>query len=174
MTMRIEVLSYFSSTKSIRTFLACSSKAVNPKSSSINRSVFLILFRSLMLLVEREEPLFFRIQIFDSIAGQRYARSIRQKHLVLQLLDTIHTISIIKRHSPWAGQTFKGFVLDEGKSLSAPSARSDRRIEFYGDSMTQGAQVDVPGTGPDLNESIYDNNYNSYAMMVCQFCKRHT
>jgi hypothetical protein len=88
--------------------------------------------------------------------------------LAVGLKDTIHTISIIKRQAPWSSQQFKGFVLDSGKSLTTPPPRRNRKIEFYGDSMTQGAQVDVPGTGPDLNDLFYDNNYNSYATMTAR------
>ena len=79
------------------------------------------------------------------------------------LKDTIHTVAVFKRESPWQGHNFNGFVLDDGKTLVAPPDRKIRRIEFYGDSQTQGAQVEVPNFGADLGPMIYDNAYYSFA-----------
>ncbi len=88
--------------------------------------------------------------------------------LATGLKDTIHTIRLIKRNSPWSKVVFNGFELDTDKKLVPTAKRSARKIEFYGDSMTQGAQVDVVGNGPDVGPIIYDNNYNSYASMVAR------
>jgi len=84
------------------------------------------------------------------------------------LADAIHTVKIFKRDSPWQTQNFKGFILDEGKTLVTPPDRKIRKIEFYGDSQTQGAQVDVPGFNTDLGPGIYDNSYNSYAAITAR------
>lgn len=84
------------------------------------------------------------------------------------LTDGEHSATIFKRDSPWTPQNFYGFILDDGKTLLAPPERKIRKIEFYGDSQTQGAQVDVPGLGADLNQTIYDNNYYSYAAITAR------
>lgn len=84
------------------------------------------------------------------------------------LADGTHTAIIFKRDSPWTQQSFYGFILDDGKSLVTPPERKIKRIEFYGDSQTQGAQVEVPGLGNDINQTIYDNNYYSYAAITAR------
>jgi len=84
------------------------------------------------------------------------------------LAEGTHTAIIYKRDSPWTPQCFYGFILDDGKSIVTPPERKIRRIEFYGDSQTQGAQVEVPGLGNDINQTIYDNNYYSYAAITAR------
>jgi hypothetical protein len=84
------------------------------------------------------------------------------------LADTVHNVVLFKRDSPWNPQNFNGFILDNGKKLVAPPLRKIRKIEFYGDSQTQGAQVEVPGLGPDLGPLSYDNNYFSYAAITAR------
>jgi len=79
------------------------------------------------------------------------------------LKDTIHTVTLFKRESPWQSQNFNGFVLDDGKMLVNPPVRKIRKIEFYGDSQTQGAQAEVSNYGNDMGSAIYDNAFNSYA-----------
>ena len=84
------------------------------------------------------------------------------------LADSTHTATIFKRDQPWQPQTFYGFVLDNSKTLVTPPDRKIRKIEFYGDSQTQGAQVEVPGLSADLGPYIYDNNYYSYASVTAR------
>ena len=85
------------------------------------------------------------------------------------LTDTIHTVTIFKRDSPWSYESFNGFILDNGKALVSPPDRKIRRIEFYGDSQTQGAKVEVTGLGADATTSgPFDNNYNSYASITAR------
>lgn len=84
------------------------------------------------------------------------------------LVDGTHSAIIFKRDSPWTPQNFYGFILDDGKSLVTPPERRIRKIEFYGDSQTQGAQVEVLGLGVDINQTIYDNNYYSYAAITAR------
>lgn len=89
--------------------------------------------------------------------------------LAAELGNTVHTLQIIKRESPWDNQIFKGFILDAGSELASPSPRKKRKIEFYGDSITQGVQSDVAENGVDNYENfIDDNNYNSYAAITAR------
>ena len=86
------------------------------------------------------------------------------------LTDGNHTATIFKRNNPEQPQTFYGFLLDDGKTLLPPPDRKTRKIEFYGDSQTLGAQVEVPGLGPDIS-SGYDNNYYSYDAITARALK---
>lgn len=83
--------------------------------------------------------------------------------LATGLADGTHTASFFKRDAPWSPLTFYGLLLDDGKSLTTPPELKIRKMEFYGDSQTQGAQVEVPGLGGDLSVGNYDNNYYSFA-----------
>jgi lysophospholipase L1-like esterase len=84
------------------------------------------------------------------------------------LNNKAHTVKIIKRDSPWNNQVFKGLILDAGGELLSPAAAPVRKIEFYGDSITQGCQSDVPPDSADNGNFLYDNNYNSYAAITAR------
>jgi lysophospholipase L1-like esterase len=81
-----------------------------------------------------------------------------------------HTVTLFKRDSPWNPQNFNGFIIEDGNKLLAPPARKKRKIEFYGDSKTQGAQVDIKGNGGDMQDSmIFDNNAHSYTAYTAKY-----
>jgi Carbohydrate esterase 2 N-terminal/GDSL-like Lipase/Acylhydrolase family len=83
--------------------------------------------------------------------------------LARNLKSGIHTVVLFKRDSPRNPQDFNGFITEDGKKLVAPPKRKTFKIEFYGDSKTQGAQVDIKGNGGDMQDSmIFDNNAHSY------------
>jgi lysophospholipase L1-like esterase len=84
------------------------------------------------------------------------------------LNNKAHTVKIIKRDSPWNNQVFKGLILDAGGELLPPVAAPVRKIEFYGDSITQGCQSDVAPDSADNGNFLYDNNYNSYAAITAR------
>src|SRR3989339_1599076 len=74
-----------------------------------------------------------------------------------------HTVLITKRTGiNYAGGkcTFKGFILDTGKTLLAPPARPNRRIEFIGDSYTCGYGNEGTISTPETND--IDNNYLAF------------
>jgi len=80
--------------------------------------------------------------------------------LATGLSNTTHTAVIIKRTEFWGLVTFKGFILDTGKTLLAPPARPTRRIEFYGDSnVSAHDSEDIY----DLGSSKYNNAWYGYA-----------
>jgi hypothetical protein len=59
------------------------------------------------------------------------------------LRDTVHSVTVRKRTEAFVGRAvFEGFVLDRGKTLAAPAARPDRRIEVIGNSITCGYGVE--------------------------------
>ncbi|MDD5350580.1 MAG: SGNH/GDSL hydrolase family protein [Chthoniobacteraceae bacterium] len=58
------------------------------------------------------------------------------------LPDTVHTIELVRLGNAWnAPSRFQGFLLDAGKKLAEPPPRPARRIEFYGDSITEGSYM---------------------------------
>jgi len=82
------------------------------------------------------------------------------------LADTAHKLLLFKRTEYYDGTIkFKGFELDDGKGLLPPPARPQRRIEFYGDSITAGLALDAPA---DERQNIYGNNYLAYGALTAR------
>ena len=77
------------------------------------------------------------------------------------LSNAIHKIEIFKRTSYIHDNTaFEGFITDTGKGLVAPPPAPSVKIQFYGDSITDGYDVD----GLSNSEvATYWNNYLTYA-----------
>lgn len=66
--------------------------------------------------------------------------------------SSTYTVRVVRLGSYYkSGTAFQGFVLDTGGSLVAPPARKTRRIEFWGDSITEGTYQD---SGPAENPWI--------------------
>ena len=86
--------------------------------------------------------------------------------LASALNDTTHTVSIMNvieafhRHPE-----FKGFLLDEGKSLVAPPALPQRKIEFIGNSITCGYGVESVDAADPFTEET-ENHYYTYAAIT--------
>ena len=79
-----------------------------------------------------------------------------------------HTIEIFRRTEWDRGQTdFYGFKINTNAKLLAKSPSKKRKIEFYGDSITAGFAVEDT-SGKDLYDSIYTNNYASYAAITAR------
>jgi len=118
---------------------------------------------SIKLIMNSWSTTYFNISI-DNINSILTATTGNNTYILASgLKDTIHTVTLFKRESPWQSHNFNGFILDDGKSLVSPPVRRIRKIEFYGDSQTQGAQAEVPNYGNDIGPAIYDNAFNSYA-----------
>ncbi|MET0357732.1 MAG: SGNH/GDSL hydrolase family protein [Cellvibrio sp.] len=73
-----------------------------------------------------------------------------------------HTFLLTKRTEGEEGATtIKGFVLADGEKLLDPPARLQRKIEFFGDSITSGMGNESPDEGPD--DLLKDkNNFMAY------------
>jgi hypothetical protein len=79
-----------------------------------------------------------------------------------------HTLTLFKRTEGEEGETkFKGLVLDQDQVLSQPPARSTRRIEFFGDSITSGMGNEAPEDGED-DDLADKNHYLSYAAITAR------
>jgi hypothetical protein len=79
-----------------------------------------------------------------------------------------HRFLITKRTEGEEGDTaFKGLALADGAKLLPPPPRPQRRIEFFGDSITSGMGNESPDDGPDhlLKDK---NNFMSYASITAR------
>lgn len=82
------------------------------------------------------------------------------------LTDSVHRIMLFKRTETPEGQAaFTGFELDDGKGLLPPPERPQRRIEFYGDSITSGFSVDCTCNNAAAE---YKNNYYAYSAVTAR------
>jgi hypothetical protein len=80
------------------------------------------------------------------------------------LSDTTHKIELYKRTEGTNGPVaFLGFIIDNGKTLTAPPARPIRKIEFYGDSITAGLALDAPD---DNQAAVNTNSYLTYSSVT--------
>lgn len=89
--------------------------------------------------------------------------------LANNLKDGHHSVELFKRTEYDRGQTkFYGFMLGKGATLLSPDPVRKRKIEFYGNSITCGYAVDDT-TGADRPDSIFTNNYKSYANITARY-----
>jgi hypothetical protein len=82
------------------------------------------------------------------------------------LTDTTHKL-LLHRRSEWydGTDTFLGLELDDGKGLLTPPAKPEKKIEFYGDSITVGMGLDDPGSA---TENDTTNNYMAYGAQTAR------
>jgi len=117
---------------------------------------------------ERGENYFNIIIDEDSLRYIKLDTALRYYILAEGLPEGEHTIQLIKRTEWENGKTwFYGFELTSAKLLE-PNPRSDRIIEFFGNSITAGYAIEDL-TGGDSPDSIYTNNYNTYAAITARY-----
>lgn len=104
----------------------------------------------------------------DSLYVLRPDTSKKFYFLAEGLTEGKHTLEIFKRTEWDRGKTsFYGFrIQGNAKILPGPSPRK-RKIEFYGNSITAGYAVE-DFSGKDSPDSIYTNNYLSYAAITAR------
>jgi len=79
-----------------------------------------------------------------------------------------HNIKIYKRTEWNRGTTlFYGVKLDKGGQLLEAAGRKQRKMEFYGNSITAGYGIE-DFSGSDRSDSIYTNNYLTYAALTAR------
>jgi hypothetical protein len=120
--------------------------------------------------------------MFDDEKGENYYNIIIDNNLSSVLkLDTVkrfyelasnlekgkHSVEIFKR-TEWGNglSNFYGFKINNGKVLPKSNIKK-RKMEFYGNSVSAGYAVDDL-SGRDLHDSIYTNNYKSYAALTAR------
>jgi len=84
------------------------------------------------------------------------------------LTDDIHTLLIFRRTEASTGPTiFYGLYLKSGAALLEPPAKPERRIEFYGNSITCGMGIEAADGDPDDNMAE-ENNFLTYAAITAR------
>jgi len=79
-----------------------------------------------------------------------------------------HRVLLTKRTEGEEGATvFRGMELDDKAGLTPPPPRRNRRIEFFGDSITSGMGNEAPDDGED-HHGKDKNNYRSYAAIAAR------
>lgn len=93
----------------------------------------------------------------------------RKTYLIADnLTDGEHLLTLTKRTEGEEGATtFYGILLAEDGELTAPPPRPERRIEFFGDSITSGMGNEAPEDGPDDNKAE-KNNFLAYGAMTAR------
>ncbi|WP_343729273.1 SGNH/GDSL hydrolase family protein [Duganella sp.] len=111
---------------------------------------------------------FFNVFIDDEPVVIEAAQGSKTYAVASGLQPGAHRLLITKRTEGEEGSTvFKGLELADGGQLLAPPPRKQRRIEFFGDSITSGMGNESPDDGPDhlLKDK---NNYMSYASITAR------
>ncbi len=111
---------------------------------------------------------FFNVFIDDKPVVIEAAQGSKTYAVASGLQPGAHRLLITKRTEGEEGSTlFKGLELADGGQLLAPPPRKQRRIEFFGDSITSGMGNESPDDGPDhlLKDK---NNYMSYASITAR------
>lgn len=82
------------------------------------------------------------------------------------LKDTMHSLMIFRRTEASTGSTkFLGIQINDGKTLLSPPAPKDRKILFYGNSITCGMGNEAPDGGADDRMS-QENNFLAYGAIT--------
>lgn len=84
------------------------------------------------------------------------------------LTDTIHSLLIFRRTEASTGSTkFLGIQINDGKTVFEPSPRPNRKILFYGNSITCGMGNEAPDASGDDN-MLHENNFLSYGAITAR------
>jgi len=110
---------------------------------------------------------YFNVIIDDNSIFVLRPDSIKKTYpLASNLKEGKHSLQLFKRTEWTKGKTsFYGFQFDDAKILNIPP--KNKMIEFYGNSITCGYGVE-DYSGKDSPDSIFTNNYNSYAAMTAR------
>jgi len=105
----------------------------------------------------------------DSLFILRPSTTKKYYELASELPKGKHTIEIFKRTEWNRGKTsFYGFQIKGNPKLVSKQTPSQRKIEFYGNSITAGYAVE-DFSGKDSPDSTYTNNYLSYAAITARY-----
>lgn len=121
-----------------------------------------------LLKDERGENYYNVIIDGDSISLLHPDTSTTYYTLATGLPEGKHTVELFKRTEYDRGKTqFYGFQLGAGTELLPASPPKNRRIEFYGNSISAGYAID-DYSGNDSPDSTHTNNYLSYAALTAR------
>lgn len=81
-----------------------------------------------------------------------------------------HHIELVKITNTDDNTTyFYGFEIDKNGSILKSDKEKKRKLEFFGDSITCGHGVDVPGDSTDSGAPKYFNNYKTYGAITARY-----
>jgi hypothetical protein len=104
----------------------------------------------------------------DSLFILRPSTTKESYELASNLSKGKHTVEIFKRTEFNRGKTsFYGFQIKGNPKLVTKQTSTQRKIEFYGNSITAGYAVE-DFSGKDSPDSTYTNNYLSYAAITAR------
>lgn len=99
------------------------------------------------------------------------AAGVKDYPIVSGLKDTAHSFIVFRRTEASTGSTaFLGIQLADGKNLLSPPPRPERKLLFYGDSITCGMGNEAPDSYPDDNLA-YENNFKAYGALASRLLK---
>lgn len=88
------------------------------------------------------------------------------------LEDKLHDLILYKRSDSAHYFDFYGIILDKEAYIESPKAKSNRRIECFGDSVSAGEVSEaieyVGKVDPEGHEGIYSNSWYSYSMITAR------
>jgi hypothetical protein len=84
------------------------------------------------------------------------------------LQDTNHSLQLFKLTDNTTHTFFYGFELADGSVILDANPLPDRKIEFYGNSITAGHGVDVLPENNDSGSPEFFNNYRTYAALTAR------
>ena len=109
--------------------------------------------------------------IFDNevIHVLRPDTTVREYELISGISDgKEHTLTLFKRTEWNRGKTtFHGFKVAGSPARIEPVPHNERKIEFFGNSITAGYAIENY-TGGDSPDSTYTNHYNTYAALTAR------
>lgn len=86
-----------------------------------------------------------------------------------------HKCILFKRQDSTHRFLLRGILLADGADLCRLPALPERKLEFFGDSVTAGSVVDaldcVAALDPPVYDSVYDNAWHSYAMQTARLLR---
>ncbi|MBI9070190.1 MAG: hypothetical protein JEY94_01245 [Melioribacteraceae bacterium] len=111
---------------------------------------------------------FYNVIIDDKLVDVICPDSIKTEYKLCDLENGKHTLELFKRTEWDRGKSwFYGFKLNDKTKLTAKPKVYNRKIEFYGNSITCGYGIE-DFSGQDRSDSIYTNNYLTYAALTAR------
>lgn len=117
---------------------------------------------------------YFYLIVDGKVTGERIKiESGKNKYTLAEgLEDKEHVIELYKLTSMHPGyprgySKFYGFLVDENAEVYPPPVLKERKIEFYGNSITNGFGIE-DYEGGHGGQSLYENNYKTYAALVAR------
>lgn len=109
---------------------------------------------------------YFNVVVDDSLVNVIKVDTSKKTYLLTSgLVPGRHTVQLLKRADWFRGKT-KIFGFGTDGAIKKSNHIQNRSIEFYGNSVTVGAAVE--DFSRDNGDSIYTNNYNSYAAITAR------